>query len=143
MATRRIQLSDTELEVLKALWEARAATVRELHEKLAAEGRQWAYTTVLTFLVRLETKGFVASERSGVAHVYRPVVTRETLLRRKLSDLARELCDGASTPLVKALVQGKKFSPDEIDQFRQLIDELESVPPGRAARKGRGRKRAP
>jgi predicted transcriptional regulator len=126
MAPRRTELSETELEVLKELWDAGRATVRELHERLAAGGRQWAYTTVLTFVARLEAKGYVAGEKTGVAHVFRPVVTRDKLLSRKLADLAQDLCDGTATPLVKALVQGKKFSRQEIDQFRQLIDELET-----------------
>jgi predicted transcriptional regulator len=125
VAPRRTELSETELEVLKALWAAGSGTVRELHEQLTTQGRQWAYTTVLTFLMRLEAKGYVASEKSGVAHVFRPVVSREKLLRQKLVNLAEELCDGTATPLVRALVEGQRFSPDEIDQFRRLVDELE------------------
>jgi predicted transcriptional regulator len=125
MAPRRTELSETELEVLKALWAAGSGTVRELHERLARQGRQWAYTTVLTFLMRLEAKGYVASEKTGVAHCFRPVVTRETLLRQKLVTLAEELCDGTASPLVRALVEGGRFSRDEIDQLRRLVDELD------------------
>lgn len=135
MAPRRTDLSETELDILKALWEAGSATVRGLHEQLAAQGRQWAYTTVLTFLTRLQTKGYVASEKAGIAHVFRPVVSREKLLRQKLVDLAAELCDGTSSPLVRALVEGQKFSADEISQFRRLLDELEPPAARKADRK--------
>jgi predicted transcriptional regulator len=128
MAPRRVEISETELEVLKALWEAGSATVRELHERLSAGGRVRAYTTVLTFLMRLEAKGYVASDDSGVAHVFRPIVSREALLRRKLVSLADDLCDGTATPLMRALVQGRRFSAAEIDQFRRLLDELEHPP---------------
>lgn len=137
---RRTELSESELEVLKALWDCGAGTVRALHEHLAAQGRQWAYTTVLTFLMRLEMKGYVASEKSGAAHVYRPLVTREKLLSRKLADLADELCDGTTTPLVRALVQGQSFSPEEIVQFRRLLDELESPPAANKKNPPRSRK---
>lgn len=135
MAPRKTDLSETELEILKTLWEARAATVRELHERLAGQGRQWAYTTVLTFLTRLEAKGYVASEKSGVAHVFRPLVSREKLLRQKLVNLAADLCDGTASPLVRALVEGQRFSADEISQFRRLLDELEAPPQKSAKRK--------
>ncbi|MSR59637.1 MAG: BlaI/MecI/CopY family transcriptional regulator [Planctomycetaceae bacterium] len=128
MPPRKNDLSESELDVLKTLWECQTATVRELHERLTAQGRRWAYTTVLTFLMRLESKGFVASEKSKVAHVFRPVVSRETLLRQKLVHLARELCDGASTPLMQALVEGSSFSPDEIQRFHRMLDDLELEP---------------
>lgn len=129
MATRRTELSDTELEVLKALWGLGQGTVRDLHERLEHDGRNWAYTTVLTFVGRLESKGYVASDKSGVAHIFRPIVSRDALLRQRLTHLAADLCEGTSTPLVHALVEGQQFSPEEIARFRELLDRLESHPP--------------
>lgn len=128
MAGRRTDLSEAELLVLKELWDSGATTVRDLNARLGARGQDWAYTTVLTFLMRLEAKGYVASEKTGVANVFRPLVSRESLLRRKIAGLADDLCDGTATPLVRALVQGRRFSSEEIDQFRRLLDELEQPP---------------
>lgn len=139
MARQRAELSETELEILKALWEHGPATVRDVHERLTGDHRQWAYTTVLTFLMRLEAKGYAESEKSGTANVFRAIVDREMLLKQRLGHLARDLCDGTATPLVKALVQGQKFSAREIEQFRKMLDELESNP-GRASEKPRRRK---
>lgn len=114
-------LSEAEMEVLKALWAQGPGTVRRVNEALA--GRQWAYTTVLTLLQRLVAKGYVASETSGVAHVFRAAVTRDELLESRLKDTADELCDGSAVPLVLALVQGNRFSPEELAKFRRLLDE--------------------
>jgi BlaI family penicillinase repressor len=128
---RRSSISETELDILKVLWEHGPGTVREVNALLRAQGRRWAYTTVLTLLQRLEAKGVVTSDKSGLAHVFRPAVTREKLLRQRLKDLANQLCEGTATPLVQALVEGQRFTPEEISHFRQLLDELES-------KKGRG-----
>ena len=125
MSSPRSPLSETELEVLKALWDRGSGTVREINELLSQRGRRWAYTTVLTLLARLESKGYVASDKSGLAHVFRPLVTREKLLSQRLVTLAEELCEGTATPLVHALVQGQRFTAEEIEQFRALLDELE------------------
>src|SRR3569623_3077560 len=125
MSARRSPLSETELEVLKALWGRGSGTVREINELLFQRGRRWAYTTVLTLLARLESKGYVASDKSGLAHVFRPLVTRDKLLSQRLITLAEELCEGTATPLVHALVQGQRFTAEEIEQFRALLDELE------------------
>ena len=125
MSSRRSPLSETELEVLKALWDCGSGTVREINELLSQRGRRWAYTTVLSLLARLESKGYVASDKSGLAHVFRPLVTRDKLLSQRLITLAEELCEGTATPLVHALVQGQRFTAEEIEQFRALLDELE------------------
>ena len=118
-------VSDAELDVLKVLWEHGPGTVRDVEARLRTRKRRWAYTTVLTLLSRLRDKGCVASDKAGAAHVFRPAVTREQLLRNGLTELADRVCDGLASPLVHALVQGERFSPDEIAELRKLLDELE------------------
>ncbi|MEX2172691.1 MAG: BlaI/MecI/CopY family transcriptional regulator [Pirellulales bacterium] len=120
-------ISDAELEVLKALWKHGPATVREINAQLRPLKRRWAYNTVLTLLTRLREKGYVASEKRGVAHRFASVVSREELLRRKLTDVADRVCNGMASPLVHALVEGQQFSADEIAQFRKLFDELQQA----------------
>jgi predicted transcriptional regulator len=130
---RRGSITETELDVLKALWENGPGTVRVINDYLRRQGRRWAYTTVLTLLQRLEAKGYVTSDKSGMAHVFRPAVTRDKLLQQRLKDLANQLCEGTATPLVLALVEGQRFTAEEISQFRQLLDQLEGKkkPPSR------------
>jgi predicted transcriptional regulator len=123
--TPRPTISETELDVLKVLWEQGPGTVREINHTLTGQGRRWAYTTVLTLLQRLEAKGYVTSDKRDLAHVFRAALSRGTLLRQRLKDLAVQLCDGTTTPLVHALVEGSRFSANEIEQFRQLLDRLE------------------
>ena len=124
MSYRRNELSKAEEEVLKALWNLGSATVREVHERLTHD-RPRAYTTVLTFLGRLEAKGFVASDKTGPAHVFRPVVSRQALLARRLARLVDEVCEGTAAPVVHALVEGHRLSRDDIKQLRRLLDDLE------------------
>lgn len=125
MARRKTPLSETELAVLKVLWEMGTGTVRQINAVLRRRKRRWAYTTVLTLLTRLQAKGYVESDKSAVAHVFRPSVSRDNLLRQRLSLLAEDLCEGTATPLVHALVEDHRFSPEEIKGLRRLIDELE------------------
>jgi BlaI family penicillinase repressor len=127
-------VSETELAVLKVLWEKEQGTVRELQTILRDQGRNWAYTTVQTLLNRLEQKGVVASDKSSLAHVYRSVVSRDRMLQQRLSDLADELCEGTASPLMLALVEGARFTPEDIDQFRKLLDQLEASKPSKKGR---------
>jgi predicted transcriptional regulator len=115
-------LSDAEREVLRVLWDHGPGAVREIREALGEQGRTWAYTTVATLLQRLHAKQYVTSDSSIVPHVYRAMVSREELLDRRLKDAADELCDGQIAPLLLALVQGNRFSTEELSRFRQLLD---------------------
>jgi predicted transcriptional regulator len=130
---RRAPVSDAELEVLKELWAAGPATVRDVAAALRKRRRRLAYNTVLTLLSRLREKGYVAADRRDTAHLFRAVVTRDDLLGSSLSALADRICDGTASPLVLALVRGQQFSAEEIARFRQLLDDL-TPKAGKAAR---------
>ncbi len=119
----KADLSEAEIEVLKALWDLGPAPVREINRELAARGRRWAYTTVSTLLLRLTAKGCVASDGSAVPHIFRATVSRDEMLERRLRDTADEFCDGEPAPLVLALVQRHRFTPEELARFQRLLDE--------------------
>lgn len=124
---QRSPVSDAELEVLKVLWAAGAATVRDVVGTLGKRRRRLAYNTVLTLLSRLREKGYVTADRRETAHLFRPLVTRDQLLGSTLSALADRLCDGTASPLVQALVREQRLSADEIADLRKLLDELTPV----------------
>ena len=123
---KRPAISDAEREVLKVLWDHGPDTVRAVQERLDGAGQEWSRSTVITLLQRLEKKGYVASDKSGFAYVFRAVVTREKVMHARLTELADELCDGEAAPLVLAFAEHHRFTPEEIEQFRKLIDALES-----------------
>ncbi len=126
MTDSDLPVSEAEREVLKALWELERATVREIREFVDKQGRKWAHTTINTLLGRLEEKGLVQRDTSGFAHVFSAALSREAMVRNRLRCLADNFCDGASAPLVLALVEGESFTKSELDEFRRLLDQLEN-----------------
>jgi predicted transcriptional regulator len=131
--TERPAMSDAEREVLKVLWDHGPLGVRSVVERLAEQGQKWSRSTVITLLQRLEKKGYVGSDKSRFAFVFRPLLSREDVITARLNDLAGELCDGDAVPLVLAFAERHKFSAEELLRFRQMIDALET----------KGRKRGP
>ena len=131
-------LSEAETEVLKVLWDLGPSPVRAINRELASRGRRWAYTTVSTLLLRLSTKGCVASDASEVPHVYRATVSRDELVGRRLREAADELCDGDAAPLVLALVQKHRFTDEELARFRLLLDGARAEPGPRGKKRGGG-----
>jgi predicted transcriptional regulator len=119
-------MSDAEREVLKVLWDHGPLAVRDVAARLAQGGQEWARSTVITLLQRLEKKGYVSSDKSKFAFVFRAVLSREDVMRARMNDLAGELCDGDALPLVLAFAERHRFSPAELARFRQMIDDLEA-----------------
>ena len=115
-------LSAAELKVIEVLWELGPCTVRQVHERLD----RWAYTTVQTLLTRLQTKGYVASDKRGAAHIFRPLLSRDALIRHRLRDLVETLAEGAASPLLLNLVKDYQLSAQEIEKLRQQLDQLEA-----------------
>lgn len=126
MAGQQYELGAAELEVLKALWATGPATVRDVLTCLQEQGRNLAYTTVLTFLTRLEQKGYVSSDKSKMAYVYRASLTRDRVTRSRLRNLVEELFDGAPGQLALQLVRNAKFTPEELAELQQLIEHLDT-----------------
>ena len=68
------------------LWSRQdSATVREILDELRRE-REIAYTTVMTVMDNLHSKGWLEREMHGRAYQYRPVASREEYGARLMRD---------------------------------------------------------
>ena len=117
-------LSKAELEIARIVWNLKNAGVRQVFESLPA-GRNIDFTTVQTYLRRLEDKGYLHARLEGRNRVYSPKVRPQTVVRETVSEIVDLLFGGETMPLMKHLVEERKFSADEIDQLRQLLDQRE------------------
>ena len=74
------RLSEMEWEVMKPLWTHGPLAARDVYEKVP-DGYGWAYKTVKTMLARLVKKGALAYDQVGNSYLYRPVYSREAMVR--------------------------------------------------------------
>ncbi len=119
-----IELSELQLRVMRALWQAKAASVAEVHEALQRE-RPLALTTVATILARLERAGLVAHRSTGRHFLYRPLVTQEQVRRSMVAALTERLFEGDAAALVSHLVRAREIRPGDLDRVKRLIEEKE------------------
>jgi len=124
MSKRPLSIPDSELDVLKVLWDRGQATVREVLETLRAAGRQWSYATVATLLDRLETKGVVTSDRSELAFVYKPVVSNQEVRQKRVSNLVDKLYQGEPGLLVLHLLKSHPLDPRQAKEVRALLEDM-------------------
>lgn len=116
------RLPDTELEVMKALWQAGQKASRLDMEKYLTEFH-WTPNTVNTYLTRLKEKGFVKSERSGRDNVYTALVSREDYLAFD-SRTTLDRLYGSPKNFIAALAKGG-IKNEEVEQLKVLLNELD------------------
>lgn len=120
----RPALSKAELEVARVLWELGEATVRQVHEALSAS-RKIDFTTVQTYMRRLESKGYARTWLDGRTRVYAPSVKPSTVIRETVDDLVERLFGGETLPLMQHLIEDRGVSGEDLAQLRALLDRLE------------------
>ena len=118
-------VTDTELAILRLLWDAGPQSVRALAGQLYPTDADKQVPTVQTLLTRLEGKGYVARDRGVWPHSYTAAVEREQLLGRRLETTAEELCGGSFGPMLSYLVRGRPLSEDERTLLRDLLADLD------------------
>ena len=97
-------LGPLEQDVMETVWELGDSTVRDVHAVLA-EDREIAYTTVMTTMTRLASKGMLRRDTSGLAHVYRPRVARDDDARSTVGSVLTWLLDRYPEPAAAYLAE--------------------------------------
>lgn len=125
MASKYIKPTESELEILKIIWEKGSATVREVHEELA-KTKNVGYTTTLKLMQIMHEKGIVKRDESMRTHVYQSAVNKEKTQKHLLGKMIDNLFGGSSTQLVlQALGNAEgKVSAEELEQIQTLLNNL-------------------
>jgi BlaI family penicillinase repressor len=115
-------LTPPELAIMKIVWRLGSATVRDVYEALRAR-RRVAYTTVMTMMNILETKGYLKKDTQDRAYRYRPARPERSVINAMVREFVDRVFDGASRPLLLHLVQEEQLSDDEREALLRLIRE--------------------
>ena len=123
--TRYIKPTESELEILQVLWKKGLATVREVHEELAAL-KDAGYTTTLKLMQIMNEKGLVKRDDSMRTHVYQAAVSKEKTQKHLLGKMIDSLFGGSPTQLVIQALGESKATPEELEKIQEMIDNLKS-----------------
>jgi predicted transcriptional regulator len=91
-----------ELLCLRALWSLNEGNVKDV-QRIVAESRPLAYTTIMTVLDRLVRKGKLARRKVGRAFVYCPQASRDSMRQAALRELLDSFFDGSESELLRFL----------------------------------------
>ena len=122
MGRSRPRPTDSELAILRILWERGPATVRQVHEALA-DTRDTGYTTTLKLMQIMADKGLVERDETARTHVYSAAVNEQQTQRQLVKDLVDRAFGGSAAALVLHALNAEGATAAELKEIRKLIDD--------------------
>ena len=114
------KLTKLELQVLEALWQKGACSVREIQETFPEPGRP-AYTTIQTTVYRLERKKALRCvKRISNANIFEAAISRKDAQRRLIDELLA-LFGGGAKLVMAHLVESGKLTLDDVKEAEKAL----------------------
>ena len=114
--------TDSQLEILKILWDRGPLTVRQVHEELS-RAKPSQYTTTLKMMQVMTDRGLVSRDDTERSHVYRPLIRREDAEQQLASELMNRVFAGSAQRLLVSALGAKPASLKEIDELQDFIEQ--------------------
>lgn len=119
------RISETEWEVMRAVWQGHPCAAREVIKRLARADSTWHPKTAKTLLSRLVAKRALACKQEGRAYLYRPLVSEADCQVHASESFVERVFGGSLRPMLAHFVERRKLSPVEIRELRQLLEREE------------------
>jgi predicted transcriptional regulator len=117
------KLTKLELQIMDALWNGGASSIREIQESFPEKGRP-AYTTIQTTVYRLEGKKAVRRvKKVGNFHIFEAAISRVAAQRRLVDELL-SLFGGRTQPVMARLVESGKLTLSDIREAERALRKL-------------------
>lgn len=116
-----MRLPDTELEIMKAIWESGRTISTSEVKALLERNRLWNVSALQTLLNRLIDRGFLESYKEGKNRFYTPLVTEKDYLAVENSVFLEKVNDRSVTKLVASLFDSHSISEKDLDELAAFI----------------------
>ena len=114
------KISESEWEVMAALWAKSPRTAAEVFAALPA-GHGWHQKTVNTFLARLARKGVVGIAKEGNANLYSARLRQDECVAREGRGFLDRVFRGAAGPMLLHFCAHADLTVDEIRELEKLL----------------------
>lgn len=117
------QISESELEVMKVLWELGFATSSQVIERLTPRS-DWKPKTIQTLITRLVAKEAIKAEpTAGKAFLYSPLVSAEDYRAYANSSFLKKMYNGSVNLMLASFVREQRISREQLESLKKILDE--------------------
>lgn len=118
------RLPDSELEIMLIVWDYdRPVTRFEIEERLDGD-RKLSPTTILSFLARLQERGFLEVTKVGKNNLYAPVIDKDSYMKVESKNILTKLYRNSAKNFIAALYDGDNLSADDIAELEEYITQM-------------------
>ena len=117
------KLPDSELELMMIIWHAKKPITRMEIEEELPDDRKLSATAILSFLTRLEERGFLEIEKRGKLNVYTPIIKESDYMKKESKSILQKMYHNSIKSFVTALYDGENLSEEDIKELQSFIDE--------------------
>ena len=123
MRPKHTTLTPQELEIMKLVWQRESSSVRDIYEALLKR-RKIAYTTVMTMMNTLETKGYLKKRRLDRAFIYRPTRPKNKVIGGMIREFIDRVFNGSAEPLLVHLVKERHIREEDLKSIMRMLEEI-------------------
>ena len=115
------RLPDSELEIMLIIWDLdRPVTRFEIEEQMDVE-RKLSPTTILSFLARLQEKGFLTVRKEGKNNVYAACVDKDSYMQTESRNILKRLYQNSAKNFLAALYDGNSLTDEDLKELEAYI----------------------
>ena len=116
-----MRLPDTELEIMKVIWESGETLSTSEVKILLERQRPWNVSALQTLLNRLIDRGFLESYKEGKNRFYTPLVAEKDYLAVENKAFLEKVNDRSVTKLGASLFDSHSISEADLDELAAFI----------------------
>lgn len=119
------QISDSELEIMKIVWEnpQEITLFPYIMDKLADRGKPCQKNTLIVLLSRLMNKGFLRARKIGRRNEYTALISEEEYRTTQTKSFLNKLYEGSAKGLVLNLIAGDLLTEEEYGELKALLEK--------------------
>ena len=115
------KLPDAEFDVMMAIWKGQPPVNTAYLMNQVGKEKGWKAPTLISFLVRLEDRGYITSSKKGKERLYVPVATRDLYIKNVTEQFVDQYHNGSFVRLMDSLYADKRLSEEDIDELLQWL----------------------
>lgn len=119
-----IVISDSEVEIMKLLWNKSPLTSNEIIEFL--KETDWSENTIKTFINRLLNKKAIRYEPDGRSYLYYPVLTYDEFTKEKNKSFLETVYDGAVDLFLLKFLESENLTNSDIEELQNILEDKKS-----------------
>ena len=118
------KLPDAEFDVMVALWDCNVSPVNTAYlMEIVGKNKGWKAPTLISFLSRLEEKGFIHSEKKGKERQYYTDAIKEDYIKSVTLDFIEKYHCGSLNNMIDMVFNDASKEKADLNEMKKLLQK--------------------